>query len=175
MISLDDTVFWGALPMLRDAADLQVRDCSARFINRRLPKCIDIRQQLVTTIAPERPTTANEREAFRKRLARLCVSIEKRLQDWSSDKSTAIPRILTDRAARDPYKRFQESKGPLNQLLIRGADNRIIDMVDCSPVVAAIEPFDLFRAYVDDNDVDAKTVIADIVKQELKGNADGDG
>jgi hypothetical protein len=40
-------------------------------------------------------------------------------------------------------------------------------MADCSPVVAAIEDFELFRAYVDESDREAKRAIDAIIADEL--------
>ena len=94
---------------------------------------------------------SKERAELEKKLDRLTVSIESKLNRWSERNSRdEAPRILTDRAMRDPYKRFEESKGPLNQIHIRLADNQILDVASCSSVIAAVESFSLFRAYVRD-------------------------
>ncbi len=167
-LALDDTVFWGALPMLGDAVDPLIRECAIRLRDRLLPKCIDVRHQLVSAA-----TGPQDREEAKKRLERLVASIEKRLQAWAAANSSGAPRILTDRAARDPYKRLQELKGPLNQIHMRMADRSIRDVAECSPVIAAIETFELFRAYVDDNDGDAKATIGNIVAEELGRNEHG--
>lgn len=172
-LSLDDTVFWGALPMLIDAPDPLIRDLATRLRDRRLPKCIDIHQRLVSAIAPEHATTGEDREARRKRLKRAISSIEERLQAWSNEKSDAAPRILTDSAARAPYKSFQDSKGPLNQIRIRVGGDRILDMAESSRVVAGIETFELFRAYFDDADPEARKVVNNIVEEELRSDGDG--
>ncbi len=70
--------------------------------------------------------------------------------------------------AGNPYKRFQESKTPLNQIHIRTEEGRSIDMAEYSPVVAALETFHVFRAYVDVGDSDARKAIEQIVVEELK-------
>jgi len=69
---------------------------------------------------------------------------------------------------RDPYKRFQESKGPLNQIHIRVADDSILDAAECSSVIAAIEKFELFRAYIDKEDADAEETVNQIVDEEFR-------
>jgi hypothetical protein len=48
------------------------------------------------------------------------------------------------------------------------------DVAEHSPVVSAIETFELFRAYIDANDVDARAEIDKSVSEELKGNKNGD-
>ncbi|MBK8909458.1 MAG: HD domain-containing protein [Rhodospirillales bacterium] len=172
-LSLDDTVFWGALPMLIDAQDPLVRELATRLRDRRLPKCMDIYQQLVNAIAPEHASTVEDRDVRRKRLKRAISSIEERLQIWSNANSEDAPRILTDSSARAPYKSFQESKGPLNQIRIRSADDRILDMAESSRVVASIETFELFRAYFDDADLEARSVVESTIEEELRSDSDG--
>lgn len=68
-LSLDDTVFWGALPMLIDAPDPLIRDLATRLRDRRLPKCIDIHQRFVSAIAPEHATTVEDRDGVGRTLA----------------------------------------------------------------------------------------------------------
>ena len=101
--------------MLADAADGRVRDCAGRLQYRKLPKCVDVRRQLITALGLGKVTDPKERTELEKKLDRLIVSIESKLNKWAEKNSTdEVPRILTDRATRDPYKRFEESKGPLN-------------------------------------------------------------
>ena len=167
VLSLDDTVFWSALGMLADAKDRVIQECALHLRDRKLPKCLDLRQVLVAKIGDNKPMSAAERDDKNKRLERLIGSIETRLHNWAESNSNGIPRILTDRASRDPYKRFQESKGPLNQIHIRLA-GEISDVAERSPVIAAIETFELFRAYV--VDADAKAQVNKIVREELEKN-----
>jgi len=155
VLSLDDAVFWGALGMLAGAKDKVIQACATHLRDRKLPKCVDIRHDLVAAIGANRSLSPEQREQKNKQLERLTGAIEKRLQSWAENNSTGVPRILTDRASRDPYKRFEESKGPLNQIHIHLADKQISDVAECSPVIAAIETFELFRAYVTDSE--AKT------------------
>jgi HD superfamily phosphohydrolase len=164
-LALDDAVFWGALSMLADAEDKQIRDCAIRLRDRKLPKCIDIRHELVSAIGLSARGSAEKRDELKKRLERLIGSIEKQLERWVEGNSDDSPRILLDRAVRDPYKRFQESKGPLNQIHIRLGD-KIFDVAESSSVVAGIETFELFRAYV--TDTEAKSAVEKIVKDELR-------
>jgi HD superfamily phosphohydrolase len=163
-LGLDDSVFWGALGMMAEAEDELIRECSFHLRDRKLPKVIDVGQQLQSVVPEPKNGSIKDREERRKKIERLTASIEKRLNIWASDNSPGMPRILTDRTARDPYKRFQESKGPLNQIHIR-IGNRIADVAECSRVIASIERFDVFRAYV--KDTEAKTKVERIVKEEV--------
>jgi HD superfamily phosphohydrolase len=168
VLALDDAVFWGALPMLTAAKDAAIRESAIRLRDRRLPKCIEIRQRLVSEIGLSKATDPKEREDLKKRLDVLMVSIETRLDSWSAKHSTGSAKILTDRAVRNPYNRFEESKGPLNQIHIRMNNDNILDVASCSSVIGAIESFELFRAYADDED--AKSVVEKILKEELGRN-----
>jgi uncharacterized protein len=137
-----------------------------RLRDRRLPKSVDLRHKLVSAIKLDQATNSEEKAELKKRLERLITSIEKKLSAWSVEHPTdGIPLVLTDRDTRDPYKRFQESKGPLNQIHIRLNDNQIYDVAACSSVIAAIESFEFFRAYVDDDE--ARRAVEEIVQAEL--------
>lgn len=166
--ALDDTVFWGALPMLAEAEDATIRENALRLSERRLPKCVDIRNAMIAAMRIDRakPSTKEEKDEVEKGLERAVLTVGQRLKEWSDAKSTGTPRILIDQDSRGAYKRVQESKGPLNQLRIRAADGRILDMAEISPVVAGIEKFKLFRAYYGEQDVEAKTVIDSIIQEE---------
>jgi hypothetical protein len=154
--------------MLAEAEDEPIARNARRLSERRLPKCIDIRNALAARQLSDRakPETKEQQEDAEKRLERAVLSVGVRLQEWSDGNSQDAPRILVDQAARDPYKRVQESKGPLNQLRIRVAGDRILDMAESSPVVAGIEKFKLFRAYVDEQDVEAKELVERVIKEE---------
>jgi hypothetical protein len=157
-LALDDAVFWGSLHMLAGAADKTICQCALALRDRRLPKCVDIRRSLRSTPRLAKATASGESDELRALLNRSEVEMETRLQEWSAENSNDAPRILTDRAKREPYKRFQDSKGPLNQIRIR-TPNDIQDMANYSAVVRALEPFELFRAYVGEDDQEAKDVV----------------
>ena len=78
-----------------------------------------------------------------------------------------IPRLLVDQADRHPYKSFQESKGPLNQINIRQGE-KILDMAEASQVVAGLKPFSLFHAYYDADDTDIKKQLDQIIEEKLR-------
>lgn len=172
-LALDDTVFLGALPLLVEAADPLIRSCAQRLRDRRLPKCNDLRRKLIASMAPEPPKDAEGREKLKKTLTQPATLIKEELEAWSKKNSNDGPRILVDDAERDPYKRFQESKGPLNQIHIRSDDDRILDMAKSSLVVAALEPFVVLRAYADEDDAEAKKVIDDVTERIIKEEGNG--
>ncbi|MBK1839710.1 HD domain-containing protein [Azospirillum sp. YIM B02556] len=172
-LALDDTVFWGSLGMLCDAKDAQIRECAIQLRDRKLPKSVDIRGQLVASVKGMKADTPAERNEIKRRLNRLTENIENALNAWSQSKSTGAPRILVDREERVPYKLLDESKGPLNQIRIKTDDGQIRDMAEVSSVVSSIETFKLFRAYIKAGDHEAKAAADAIVAEEL-GRTDND-
>ncbi len=165
--ALDDTVFWGALPMLAEAPDAGIALAAARLRERRLLKCVDVRARLGASLAGDRPADPAGWAALRRRVERLVIRVEQRLKEWNEANAGPFPRILVDKTARDPYKRFQDSKGPLNQIHIRGDGDRIHDMADHSAVVAALEPFHVFRAYIAGDDAGAREAVEKIMADEI--------
>lgn len=172
-LCLDDAVFWGALPMLREASDPQIAELASRLNDRRLPKCIDIYQMLISAFAPEHAQTVEGRQELRRRVKRAVASIDEKLSGWSDERPSSTPRILVDKAERAPYRSFQDSKGPLNQIRIRVEDGSIVDVAESSRVVASIETFELFRAYCDESDAEARRAVITIVKAEIGSEGDG--
>ena len=168
-MALDDTVFWGSLPIMSEASDQVIRDLAIRLRHRRLPKFIDIRSQIRNELAPSPPATVDQRIELAMNLDRLTALIEESLQEWIVENSNSVPRILIDRASRDPYKRYQETKGPLNQILIRTSPTAIVDIAEHSPVIAGIEKFELFGTYVDEFDNEARNAVGQMVRHALKG------
>ena len=167
-LALDDTVFWGVLPLLAESPDQVIRDCALRLRDRRLPKCYDIREKLIAAVAPEWPRTKDDRESAKKRLDRLRRAITNRLQEWSDADPAASPRILVDYATRSPYKPFHQTTGLQNQILFRAEDDKIHDMAEVSPVMSGLETFELFRAYFDRADEEARTFVVKVVAEELR-------
>jgi HD superfamily phosphohydrolase len=165
-LALDDTVFWGSLPMLIEAPDEQIQKLSRGLRDRYLFRCIDIRRLVEKALAPS--VDRIERGA---RLKLCCEIIVKNLEDHNKNvlQSGVAPRFLIDQYARNPYKKFQDSKSPLNQILIRGGDGKPADMADFSPIIAHAEPFNICRAYVFRDDKDAESVIANEIGTSVRG------
>lgn len=160
VLSLDDTVVWGALPMMEDANDPVVSEFAKRLWHRKLFKCLDIRDGLINQFKPNAIDISVVDKA--------CAAIGEKISNWTSEKVGNQGRILLDQAVREPYKRFEESKGPLNQIMIRTAKGgALIDLAEQSEVVAAIKPFRLFRAYVSESDDEAKEFVAKAIAMEV--------
>jgi HD superfamily phosphohydrolase len=155
-LALDDTVIWGALSLMAEATDPCAAELAARLRDRRLYKCIDVRTAVEVKII------ANPEE-----VDKTCAAISEKLTEWSAQNSNGSPRIMIDEATRSPYKRLEETKGPLDQINIRTLGNKLVDLSSQSDVVNAIKAFKLFRVYIADEDKDAKTAVEKIVAGEL--------
>lgn len=165
VLALDDTVFWGALAMMAHSEDGVVVELAKRLRDRKLFKCIDVRERLAGMLGTPADSTA---------LDRACAAVGERIAAWSSEQQDARPRVLVDEAVREPYKPLQESKGPLNQIMIRSNRTReLVDVAKMSKVVAAIETFRLFRVYVASEDAEALKCVEGALEEEAQNAAGG--
>jgi HD superfamily phosphohydrolase len=160
ILALDDTVVWGSLSLMGDAADVLVSEFARRLCDRRLYKCIDVRMQLGRRFGDD--SIGSEK------FDGACASVNEKVTDWLSEKAGAGHRILIDEEVREPYRTFQESKGPLNQIRIKTASGILVDLGEVSKIVKAIEPFRLFRLYCADNDSEARAFIERTIEGEAK-------
>ncbi|MDL2313580.1 HD domain-containing protein [Desulfovibrio sp. OttesenSCG-928-C14] len=158
-LSLDDTVIMGALPLMAGAKDPLIQDFSQRLQKRILYKCLDVRERLL------------QKGIKDTKIAIAVEEIRKNIQEWSDknqvkDKPT---RILIDSGKREPYKRIEEEKGPLNQIMINTSKGKIVDINEQSAIIKAIRPFEFFRVYTADEDSEAKIFIENAIKGVKNG------
>jgi hypothetical protein len=99
---------------------------------------------------------------------RACAAIGEKLTEWTIEHPREEHRILVDQAVRHPYSRLQESKGPLNQIMIRTEADELVDLGERSKVVKAIEPFRLFRVYHSTDDQEARDLISRMIDEESR-------
>jgi hypothetical protein len=167
-IALDDTVIWGALSLMTSADDKAVAEFSQRLRDRRLYKCIDVRDRIEALANDEFPKLQNDRIQYAALIDSICAKISESVSAWNKEDKSHKSRILQDLTQRNPYKRVEESSGPLNQIRIKTGDGKIVDIVEKSRVVAAIEPFKVFRLYVASDDKTAREYIESIIKNEVE-------
>ena len=139
ILNLDDTVLWGALSLMIDAKDLVIADYSKRLRDRKLFKCYDVIPMITSRLSDD--------VSHGKHSEGIAVVLKKRLEDWIANNKKHSPHILLDFAKREPYKRFQDSKGPLNQILLNKGNGKLVDVATLSSVVAGIAPFVSLRVY----------------------------
>lgn len=163
-LQLDDSVFWGALPMMLEAENNQVQCWALALKERRLPKCIDIRRRVDEYVPMKQDMTPSERQERDARVSLACQNIISVLKDLAAERIGSRQAILIDEDRRTPYKRFQDSKTQLNQILIKQGDEQTVDMATLSPVVSSASAFEICRAYYFEGDEQGKSVIEEQIK-----------
>lgn len=174
VLGLDDAVFWGALSMLAEAEDAVVADHATRLKDRRLPKCVDVRQWFEQAIPLTRDSDRGSRTARSAKILFHCDNVVAAVQERKSSRAEVASPVLVDQTRREPYKKFQESQTLLNQILIRlGRDP--VDMAEISPVVASAETFDVCRVYLPEDDTDGRSVLENIMRTEIARKGEDHG
>ena len=165
-LRLDDTVVWGSLLQLREATDKSIKTLSERLQDRRLFKCIDIRELVHHEIDPRNVGGKKENKLVDK----CCANVLLRLEQWKlrERRKNKVPTILTDEDSRSPYKTGRESRGPLARINVRTGGGDPIDLKELSKVVAGLRDFNLTRAYFDRDSQDVGRKIKNIVKEEVE-------
>jgi HD superfamily phosphohydrolase len=190
ILAMDDSVISGAFSMMANAEDRLISDFSKRLRDRKLYKCTDIRECLSQKLeytplskstrrknpkalsehqgAAQSKHSSNDEKGRIEALDRASNNVEKRLMDFATEKQDEIPKILVDKAERSIYKLFEESKGPLNQIMMKlgAGDSKPVDVASISQVINAIAPFKAFRVYIEDSDKKTKATVENIIKEE---------
>lgn len=160
LAELDDSVVLGALPLLRQSDDPLVKDFATRLQTRRLFKAVDLGPSIIGAIADQ--AGRYDENAF----LRMQEQITERIDEWLAQ-ADRRGRILLDSATRKPYKPIEE-EGPMNQIWIRDG-NDLVDLKDRSAAVAATGVFRAFRAYVAEEDDEARKFVSETAANTLKG------
>jgi len=160
VLSLDDTVMWGAIPQMAEATDKAISNLATRLRDRNLYKSLNVRERIVSLVES---VAENDRDLI---VEKACISVREKIAAWLSEKNADTPRILTDETERSPYKKFDESKGLLNQIRIQTESGQLVDLNERSKVVRAIDPFRVFRVYMADEDLEAKAFLEKTIKEE---------
>ena len=170
VLALDDTVFWGALPQLTEAADKTVSALAQRMLDRKLPACIDIRRRAEEALPPPAKEEPAARKARLARIKLICGNVVSALEERESEIPVARRTIIVDRYERSPYRRFDSGRTPMNQIHIRHG-KAVRDMADLSAVVAGAEPFEICRAYDFSGDSSGRTMVGNIIRTEIDREA----
>lgn len=162
--ALDDSVIGGALSMMIEAEDKLISEFSERLRDRKLYKCIDVRERLSEGLrlrlskksegsktaksadpcagTTKRANSAKEEKRRIDALDRACNAAEESLVVFAQENSQEIPRFFVDKAKRSIYNSSGESKGPLDQIMMRpgAGNNKPVDVASISQVINAIAP-----------------------------------
>lgn len=160
VLNLDDSVIWGALPLLTDSNDPVVAKLASRLRDRKLFKCIDIRSRVVHELDPTSRGTPDHID----KIDRCCEAIKEKLTERTDGQEGELPTILLDEATRSPYKR---NAGLLGRINIRTEGGELVDLKERSQVVASLKDFRLLRTYHDENDVETLEFINSVILREV--------
>ncbi len=166
VLALDDTVLWGALPLLAEATDRNLRALAKRLQDRRLPSCVDIRAEVEAAFPPASKEDGSTRKARLARIKLICGNVLSALDECQAAISIGERAIITDEYERAPYRRYDTSRTPMNQMHIQTGSG-VLDVATVSAVVAGAEPFNLCRAYIFRDDTEFKTMIRNITRTEM--------
>ena len=159
--ALDDTVLWGALPMLVESTDNQISTRARQLLDRRLLSTFDVWEEASKLLAPVGREEPKMRTA---RIARINLTCDRVLA-----RKDEVPSAMFDDYKRDPYKRFQDSRTAPNQIhIMQAAQPR--DMAELSSVVGSAEPFRICRAYVARGDTATVNMLGNIVGTSIPGD-----
>ena len=172
---LDDTMIWGALPLMTDKSlDSVVNDLAGRLLHRRLYKCLDVRETVTQHFFEAKQIKDDERLSPKtvERLKSLLVDIENLIDDFihSEKNKKQMPTIFVDKGKREPYKSVGE-EGFLNQIMVRTSNDAAIDIKHTSYAIAGLKDFSFFRCYWDGNGEKAGILqrkIDDIIKKTIE-------
>lgn len=159
-LSMDDALIWGSIHQMVLAKDECLQEIAQRLRDRKLLKCVDARGDLFPLHLSSDATDEN--------LDIACAELIQAVDDWNEENKTLTPRIVLDEGKRPTYKRFSEGKGPLNRIHIR-KNGKLVDVSEVSNVVNASGTFKFLRAYVDENDKDARDFLEQKISQIAKG------
>ncbi len=162
VLALDDTVIWGAIHQLAEAKNPSVSVLARRLRDRDLLKCRDIKLEIMSSIG----VSEVRNKEVSNEINKACIVVRDRVKDWCKEKNTEIPQILHDEAKRSPYNKLDESKGPLNQIHIQDASGGLVDIVNLSPAVQAIDAFSMSRVYIKPDDRETLEFLDDLIKKE---------
>jgi hypothetical protein len=143
--------------MLAYSKDPVIVELSERLRDRKLYQCLDIMRLVEQAYRPGVDAPQSEH---------CCAEVFIRLEAWQAENAGSCHQMLLDHDKREPYKRFTESKGPLNQMRIRSEhSNELVDIVTRSLVVNAIPTIEFWRVYVPRDRAQFRKVVDETVRE----------
>jgi HD superfamily phosphohydrolase len=155
VLELDDAIFTGALSMMAQSTDKKVSEFSLRIRDRKLLKCFDLRVE-----AQRRTKLPVSDDSAQIQLDQIVSESVKGVNDWKAECGASV---FYDGYSRSPYKKVQQSKGPLNQIMVQEPDGSLVDLGVRSRAVSAIRAYRLDRIYYDPEDAASKAAIESIL------------
>ncbi|WP_051257967.1 HD domain-containing protein [Desulfovibrio cuneatus] len=166
LLSLDDTVIMGALPMLMKAADPEIKKYATLLYNRIMYKCFDISLKFEKNILDALPPEATE-EVKRITLKTNWDKLEHEIRGRLASAGICNCQVLMDSGDRSPYKELDPSKraSPLNQIHVHDSAGQRVDISHDSDIIRAVKVFRFYRIYVDRKDVNSLQLVEQYIKE----------
>jgi HD superfamily phosphohydrolase len=161
--NLDDPIVYGAFSMLRASSDSLIAEFSSRLLSRRLFKSIDLLAMAKTSLPRE------TEDGYEKAIKRFRGVVEEKIDAWKQEGLNRDGRILLDYSDRKIYRNMGEELS-LNDIWIREG-GRLVRLRERSESVRAIGTFFAIRAYVDEDDEEARRFVEGCVSAAIKGEA----
>lgn len=155
---LDDTLVWGSLALIKSASDKILSEFSERLLERKLYKAFDIRNYIEGRLSGK-----FEQSSMPDEVDHVTVKVLEKIDIWIKDKKY---KAIKDEYIRSPYNKLDESKGPLNQILVKTTTGLVVDLAEISPVVNAIRPYKFTRVYFDPSANNYRSELEVIIKGE---------
>jgi uncharacterized protein len=163
---LDDTVFLGALHLMSYASDKVISEAATRIRDRQLFKAIDIREKVSLALGDEASDDPTRIAKIDLACANVQLRLEGRLRLLRRQHADSLVPMMCDKDVREPYRRYQESKGPLNQIRIKRGD-ALVDLGERSSIVKAIESFKLDRVYLREKAGESQGFVDKVIREEV--------
>jgi hypothetical protein len=151
ILPLDDALMWATVHELANSRDPVVGELATRIRDRKLYKCIDVREELTRELGVGRLRLID----------RLCAEVALKIGRWRSSRDArGVPRVLIDEPVRTVYRR-----GPIDRILVQLAEGGPpVDIAKTSAAVRATHPFKGLRVYYRDDE--ARKKIEAIIRRE---------
>lgn len=140
-----------------------ISEVAMRLRDRKLLKCFDIRETIANKIDPKWPNLPDKIVTIDK----CCAVVKAKLTNSIREVSTlGLPKLLVDAAERSPYRPVDQSKGPLNQIMVRSG-NGFVDLKERSGVVSALQTFKLLRVYYSKDDTEIQSEVNSAITEGI--------
>lgn len=162
VLELDDTVITGALSMMAGAENQSIALFSTMMRDRKLLKCVDLRLEI-----QRRSKLSEARPDDIKKIDEIVADINQEIDNNGFDDKI---RLYRDSYKRSPYKDVQQSKGPLNQIMVLEPDGGLVDLKMRSSVVYAIRSYKIDRYYLHRDDDHSKNFLEKLIEGKCDGS-----
>ena len=139
-LAIDDFTILGALPLMKNAKDKIIANFSARLLERKFYKCIDIKLKI----------NEDNKEVWEEE----CQKIKDRVVGFINGYKNDPAPVLFDSGYRPLYRKLEEKD--FEKIYYLKSNRKPEDLADFSKIIQAIKPFCFSRLYYDADNPSAK-------------------